>query len=217
MDRFAEWLEEVDAAFTTSSVTSDSCLEAAVTECIRSRTSKGLPLVAELRLYVEAAWRDERREAAKALPAPAEPETRPSVLQRIREEVAWHSTRTAGLPALHAQLVRHARLHGHSAPKGQGYGLTEEGSAWVREEYARAVAFSREHGTTEGFEPGRPPLPAEPDPLRGVPIAEIAPEWTNAEEAALVEKWPHLKDAVQVTVKKNIKREEWPPRVVVEL
>ena len=71
VDRFAGWLDELDTAFTASEAVTDAMFTASVTRCIQKRTERGLPLVADLRQYVDAVRPDFVRAAeAPALPAP---------------------------------------------------------------------------------------------------------------------------------------------------
>lgn len=87
-DRFADWLDEVSAAFVDSSIVNDATFTAAVTNCIKQRTSHSLPLVSDLLQYAEATWAAYRRwegeEERQALPPPKRSETGPDPSAYVR-------------------------------------------------------------------------------------------------------------------------------------
>lgn len=88
-DRFPEWMDEMYSAFLEGERVTDASFEAAVTACVKTRTTRGLPLVAEFRMYVEAEWHATKHERA-ALPAPPQEDdsSTPEERQRWAKENA---------------------------------------------------------------------------------------------------------------------------------
>ena len=180
-----------------SPTVTDETLAEAVTKCVKTRTHHGLPLVAELRMYVEAEWhalQRERNADASLLPPPVDAPIRKDNMARIRELVKGHATRGKALYRLHARMVSVAGNAGHKLPAPSD-GLTNQGGEWVRTEYQRAREYSRKYPTLEGFEIGTPPVPEDTsDPLFGRRMEEIVPPWDMADERNLLTQFPHLEN-----------------------
>ena len=139
-DRFPDWLEEVYDAFLESERVTDATFAAAVSACIKTRTDHRLPLVAELKLYVEAEWLAYRREQEKALPAPRIEPTAPDA-DTFALNVAIGRARVRRRRGLIDEYRQRNGLHKHApVPEDVWRGRDEPNDAEVNAVLAETAA-----------------------------------------------------------------------------